>query len=203
LFISIVLHEYAHGWAANKLGDPTAKLAGRLTLNPLKHIDLIGTILAPSFLFVIYLIGLSHNFFIFGWAKPVPVNFQQLRHPKRDMILVGLAGPATNIILAALASLVYHQTSSPFWAEVCLGFIFLNLLLAVFNMIPIPPLDGSRLVAGLLPDRLAFYYTRLERYGILIVIIATMYLNIFDLFVSPGIDFLGHFLGVDFKGALN
>ncbi|MCA9398586.1 MAG: site-2 protease family protein [Candidatus Omnitrophica bacterium] len=169
LFVAIVFHEYAHGWMAYKLGDPTAKDAGRLSLNPIKHIDPIGTIFLPGILLILRFMGL--NSFMFGWAKPVPVNFGRLRRPKQDMIFVAMAGPAINIALALVFSVL---AKIPFlgglhhFFGVC---VFINLILAVFNMIPVPPLDGSRLVFGLLPDRLAIPYARLEPFGILIVVL--------------------------------
>jgi len=193
LFMAIILHEYAHGWMAFQRGDPTAKLAGRLTLNPIKHIDPIGTILLPGILIGLRMMG--HNVFVFGWAKPVPVNFGQLRKPKQDMILVALAGPIINIIIAVLFSQLLLVIPLKYFHFVVLG-IFINLLLAIFNMIPIPPLDGSRVVMGLLPNRLAYQYARLERYGILIVV-ALLYLGLFERVVLPVIIACGHLLGVE------
>lgn len=196
LFSAIVLHEYAHGWVANRLGDPTARIAGRLTLNPLKHIDPIGTLLLPGILIALRLMG--HDTFVFGWAKPVPVNFLRLRNPKRDMIWVGLAGPAINVVLAVgFAQLLRLEMSLENFQLVVLA-IFINLLLAVFNMIPIPPLDGSRLVMGLLPDRLSVHYMRLERYGILLVILL-LYFGIFESVIIPVVDYCGNLLGVSFQ----
>ncbi len=193
LFPSIVLHEYAHGWMANRLGDPTAKEHGRLTLNPLKHIDPVGTLLVPGILLVLMAMGINH--FVFGWAKPVPVNFGRLSNPKKDMIGVALAGPAVNIILALLASQVLRLDL----ASMARGFfelmVFFNLLLAVFNMIPIPPLDGSRVVMGLLPNRWAFLYSRLEPYGILIVA-GLLYLGLFDRLLLGIVKYLENLLGV-------
>ena len=164
LLIAVILHECAHGWVAYRLGDPTAKLAGRLTLNPLKHIDPIGSILLPLVL------RLMH-FYPFGWAKPVPVNFASLNNPKRDMVLVALAGPAVNFMLAVFLSLVLKLNLPIAIEELVVLAILINLILAIFNLIPIPPLDGSRLVMGLLPNSLAILYSRLERYGIIIVLV--------------------------------
>ena len=169
LFFAIILHECAHGWAALRLGDPTAKLAGRLTLNPLKHVDPFGSVALPAILLTLRALG--YDVFVFGWAKPVPVNFMRLRNPKRDMMWVGAAGPATNVVLAVLFSIVYRISPSPAMMDVMKFAIFINLLLAFFNLIPIPPLDGSRIVMGLLPRRLMILYGQLERYGILIVIV--------------------------------
>jgi Zn-dependent protease len=169
--LSITSHEAAHGFAADRLGDPTARERGRLTLNPLPHIDLFFTILLPLFLI------LSHSGFIFGGAKPVPVTVSRLRHPRRDWALVGAAGPAMNVLAAVGLTVVL-------WAATLLGVadptsslteilavgIFLNALLAVFNLIPIPPLDGSRVVQYFLSGEVLALYRRLEQYGLLIIL---------------------------------
>jgi Zn-dependent protease len=170
VIIAITLHEAAHGFVARHFGDPTAANLGRVTLNPLKHIDLFGTILLPAVLL------LSHTGFIFGYAKPVPVNFAALRNPKRDMIWVAAAGPAMNILLALISALgivvalLWHVASDS-WAIAGLIFsVQINLVLALLNLMPLPPLDGGRVVTGLLPLRLAIPYARLERFGMLIII---------------------------------
>ncbi len=171
LCFSIVLHECAHGWAANKLGDPTAKLRGRLTLNPLKHVDIVGTVIVPMSLFLLHAFGFSKSLFILGWAKPVPVNFRRLNNPKRDMVLVALAGPAVNILLAFLFSLVLKLNVSDVFQKALEYAVIINLILAIFNMIPVPPLDGSRVVMGIMPEQLSRWYAYLEPFGIIIVFI--------------------------------
>ena len=191
LFPSVILHECAHGWAAYRLGDPTAKLAGRLTLNPLKHIDPLGTIILPAILLTMRALGYST--FVLGWAKPVPVNFNQLRNPRRDMMLVGLAGPAVNIGLAVAASFFLKIGLPHSIAETLGNVIFINLLLAIFNLLPIPPLDGSRLVAGVLPRELAFLYSRMEPYGILMVM-GLLYLGVLNQFIFPLVEFFYYHL---------
>ncbi len=163
LLFAVIFHECAHGWVAGKLGDPTAKLAGRLTLNPLKHIDPLGTIIVPL---VLRFLG----FFPVGWAKPVPVNFSRLHHPKRDMILVALAGPAMNMSLAISFSLFLKIETSSFVQGFFARVVIINLLLAIFNLTPIPPLDGSRVLMGVLPRAIARGYSRIEPFGIIVVI---------------------------------
>ena len=189
LLFAVVIHEFAHGWVANKRGDSTARLAGRLTLNPLKHIDIVGTFIVPL---VLRLLGLMP----IGWAKPVPVNFANLRDPKRDMILVAIAGPAINIIAAVavslllrwefLVALVFQSQVSSVSFLFLIYFIYINLLLAVFNLMPIPPLDGSRIMLGLLPNPLARIYGQLEPFGliILVVLLNLGFLNFIDKIIS-------------------
>ncbi len=165
-FFAFTIHEFAHGWVALKLGDPTAKQLGRLTLNPFKHIDPLGTIVIPILLY------LSNSPFIFGWAKPVPINFYRLNKPKQDIIWVGLAGPMANIILAGLIGLIFRVgiIANTQIISILQALGILNLVLAVFNLIPIPPLDGSRVLTGLLPYDLARSYSRLEPFGMFILI---------------------------------
>ena len=165
LFLAVVFHEYAHGWTADKLGDPTARLAGRLSLNPIKHIDPIGMIVVPMVL------RLLHFPFVIGWAKPVPVNFSMLHNPRRDMILVALAGPATNFSMAFLLSRLLVLSPNAFVAQTIQMGVLVNIIIGLFNLIPIPPLDGSRVVMGLLPARAARAYGRVEPYGILVVLV--------------------------------
>jgi Zn-dependent protease len=170
LVIAITFHEAAHGFVAHRLGDNTAFQLGRVSFNPLKHIDPFGTLILPAILL------LSHSPFLFGYAKPVPVNFRNLNHPRLDMVWVALAGPVTNIILALAAALAFHAlpfvpTEAAKWTADNLKNAFLiNVVLAIFNMLPIPPLDGGRVAVGLLPRFLANPLARLEPHGMLILI---------------------------------
>jgi Zn-dependent protease len=169
--MAITLHEAAHGWVAWRLGDDTAQRMGRVTFNPLRHIDLFGTILLPAMLLIA-----SGGRFMFGAAKPVPVDPDRLRNPRRDMVLVALAGPVSNLLQATLAALLMYGVllldgNFRNWVGLNLeNAIFLNIMLAVFNMIPLPPLDGGRVAVGLLPERLALPLARLEKAGIPILL---------------------------------
>jgi Zn-dependent protease len=175
--LAITLHEAAHGYAALALGDDTARVAGRLSLNPLRHIDRVGTILLPGFLLLGQLLTIHRVVFMFGWAKPVPVAAWKFKDPRRGMALVAIAGPAMNFFLAWVAAVVMPAT--PIGAggfESVVGqflvyFMLTNLVLGLFNLLPIPPLDGGRIVVGLLPLELARIWARLERAGILIVLL--------------------------------
>ena len=175
--LAITLHEAAHGYAAWALGDDTAKREGRLSLNPLVHVDRVGTILLPGFLMIVQLLTIHRIAFLFGWAKPVPVDAWKFPNPRRGMMLVAAAGPAMNFFLAWLAALSLHLADDmpgmairPFFYFVEY-FILANLVLGLFNLLPIPPLDGGRIAVGLLPENLARSWAKLERSGILLVIL--------------------------------
>ena len=167
--LAITVHEVAHGWIARKLGDNTAFMLGRLTLNPLKHIDPVGTILIPGMLLLL------QAGFLFGYAKPVPINWKNLRHPKRDMALVAAAGPGANLLMAIAWGLLIRlglSLGEPGLALVYMGVagITINIILMVLNLLPLPPLDGGRVMTGLLPGPLAYKFSRIEPYGFFILI---------------------------------
>lgn len=171
LLFSIILHECAHGLAAEYYGDPTARQAGRITLNPIPHLDPIGSVLLPGIMILMSLFGGPGM--IFGWARPVPINPYNLNDPKRDMMWIGLAGPATNFGIALLLSLLFRLLTFPAsLASIILFYgVTINLLLAIFNLIPIPPLDGSRILTGLLPEEYSYRLSRIEPFGFIILII--------------------------------
>ncbi len=183
--LAITLHEAAHGFVAWRLGDDTAYRLGRVTFNPLRHIDPFGTVLLPALMY--FTTG-----FVFGWAKPVPVNFGRLGHPRRDMVWVALAGPGVNFALALLSAILWglvdpHSGMVGQWLKAAMEVsILVNVILMVFNLIPLPPLDGGRVAVGILPDALAFPLARLERFGMLILLGAA--------FLLPAI---GRQIGVD------
>lgn len=169
---AITVHEVAHGWVAKKYGDNTASILGRLTLNPVKHIDLLGTIIIPGLLLI------SFTGFIFGWAKPVPVDPRNFKNPKKDMAIVALAGPVANFLMAIAWALIARLGVIIELEVISLPLIYtgiagisINLVLGLINLIPIPPLDGSRIVTGLLPHRLAYQYNRFERFGFIFLLI--------------------------------
>jgi len=169
---AIVLHEVAHGYAALAMGDDTARRLGRLSLNPIVHVDRVGTLIVPGLLLIANSIFGGH--FMFGWAKPVPVDAMRFRDPRRGMMIVAAAGPAMNFLLAWLTALALHLQpgglAGELFGEFAISFILFNLLLGLFNLLPIPPLDGGRIVVGLLPYRLAVMWAGLERFGILVVL---------------------------------
>lgn len=175
VLFAITVHETAHGWMARRLGDPTAMMLGRLTLNPIKHIDPLGTILVPGLL-------LLFGGFLFGWAKPVPITYENLRHPKRDMALVAAAGPASNFLMALLWALVIRlglllgpgNGASLYLIYCGVAGIFINTVLMVLNLLPMPPLDGGRVAVGLLPGRLSWRLSRVEPYGFPILLLLLM-----------------------------
>ena len=186
LLFAITLHEAAHGWAASKLGDHTARMMGRVTLDPTKHIDPIGTIAIPLVLL------LSSSGFIFGWAKPVPINFNALRNGKNGMIWVALAGPIANIVMAICSlfiMIIAININIAALIEMGRVGILVNCVLAVFNLLPIPPLDGSRVISALLPNRLAYQYNQLEQYG-LYILLGLMFLGGFNYLVRPWVELI-------------
>ena len=195
VLFAVTLHEASHGYAAWWLGDDTAYRQGRVTLNPLKHVDPFGTVLLPAMLLVF------RAPFLFGWAKPVPVAFGRLRKPRRDMVLVAAAGPGTNLVLAAISAGLFHAlwmlpAGVDEWAaQVLYNSILLNLVLAVFNMLPLPPLDGGRVAVGLLPQALGRPLARLEPYGMLILIGVIFILPLVGSRLGVRLDFFNTLVG--------
>lgn len=171
LIMSAAAHEYMHGWMADRLGDPTAKLAGRLTLNPIKHLDLFGSLILP-FLMIVSGIG-----FAFGWAKPVPYNPHNLRDKRFGQAKVAVAGPLANLIIAVFLALVWRfmPITNMTFSGLLMIAIYINLLLMIFNLVPIPPLDGSKILATFLPPKLAMKYLSWERYGFLLVVLFVVF----------------------------
>lgn len=188
VLFAITVHEAAHGYAARYFGDHTASMLGRITLNPLKHIDPVGTILLPLLLYFS-----TSGAFLFGYAKPVPVNFSHLRHPKRDMVWVALAGPASNFIQAvvwamAMVLLVVYGVQERFFVEMCRAGILVNLVMWAFNLFPLPPLDGGRILVGLLPHKAAVAVSRIEPYGFFIVLALVLLGIVSSLWLRPLMD---------------
>lgn len=210
LFFSVILHEIAHGWVAERRGDPTARLSGRITLNPLPHVDPVGTLLIPIFLGVL---GMP----IIGWARPVPVNFLNLRNPRRDSMLVAVAGPGTNLLLALFGALLLRIALFFYFSGAALPsartsfFLFplvlmlrfmveINLLLMVFNMVPIPPLDGSRVLAGVLSPGPARVLAQIEPFG-MVIIFALLAYGVLGRMIGPMIAVLERIIfGISFSG---
>ena len=184
--MTVTVHEYCHGKVAEQLGDSTARLSGRLSMNPLKHIDPLWTVLFPLILYVS-----TGGRFVIGMAKPVPVNFMNLRNPKRDMIWVALAGPLANFTLAALLAFFLRFYPAVF----VLYAVYFNIGLGVFNLVPVPPLDGSRILTGLLPMKLAIPYLRLEKFGVPLVL-ALYFTGILPRLIFPVFNFVCRLVGV-------
>ena len=192
ILLAITVHEASHGYAAKYFGDLTAERLGRITLNPLKHIDPVGTILLPA-------LTLFFGGVLFGWAKPVPVNFGNLHNPKKDMFWVAAAGPASNFVMAVLWSLLLgaikyelsrgvYSPSFPFLLQMCFVGVTINVVLMVLNLLPMPPLDGGRIAVSLLPNNLAFKLAQVEKYGFAILI-ALMFTGVLNKIIGPFINF--------------
>ncbi len=191
IIFAITVHEVAHGWVASKLGDQTAKMMGRLTLNPIKHMDPVGTVLLPLVMIIL-------TPYAFGWARPVPVNWRNLRHPKRDMALVAIAGPAANLLMLMMWTLflviIENVNFLPAYTLLLLNNmaavgIIINIILIVLNLLPLPPLDGSRVVAAFLSPAMALKYHKLERWGLLILV-ALMFTGVLGRILGPMVGFL-------------
>jgi Zn-dependent protease len=196
VLFAITVHEVAHGWVASKLGDSTAKMLGRLTLNPLKHVDPIGTVAVPA---VLLLIGSP---FLFGWAKPVPVNFRNLKNYRKDMVLVAAAGPIANLLMAILwillmivfANLIPDENVARGFITMSQNGVMINLVLLVFNLLPIPPLDGGRVLSGLVPPGFSRVLDQVEPYG-MIIVVALLYFGVLNAIIMPLVATLAALLG--------
>lgn len=201
ILFAVTVHEVAHGFMASKLGDKTAKMLGRLTLNPIKHIDLIGTILVPLSLIIL------GSKVIFGWAKPVPINPQNLKKPRRDLALISIVGPFSNLFMAIFWAAIMKISLLLMQHGVQIAFplvlmgnagIVINLVLGVLNLIPIPPLDGGHFIAAILPPRASYYYTRFEHYGFIIIFVLIM-TGVLNTVLNPIINSLYRLLAMMFK----
>ncbi len=204
VLLAITLHEAAHGYVARHFGDPTAYLAGRISLNPLRHVDPVGTILVPGAILVASKL-LGGSAMLFGWAKPVPVDFSRLRHPKRDMLWVAAAGPGTNLLMAigwaALLKIVGTMPENLYsvpMARMALAGIEINAVLMLLNLLPIPPLDGGRIAVSLLPHRLAWQFSKLEPYGLAILLVL-LFTDILGTILWPLMVAFRHLLAAIFQ----
>lgn len=186
MLVALTIHEAAHAWTADKLGDPTARQLGRVSLNPIVHIDLIGTVLLP-------LVAAFSRLPIIGWAKPVPVNIRRLGHPRRDFVLVAAAGPLSNLAQAVVAALLLRTLVAASGGEVGLlaivleGSVRINVLLAIFNLVPVPPLDGGNVLAGLLPPSAAGVFVGLRQYGFILLYVLMLTGVLMDMILPPSV----------------